>query len=95
MRILYAYHSDDPTEQTGSKLGALSYHGPTQRGARRLYLIERVNLEEPLQRDLHFWDLRNPVVSTTQLTDLSPVHIFNCICDLQSYGFIGTVSEAS
>jgi hypothetical protein len=75
MRILYAYHSDDPTAQTGSKLGALSYHGPTQRGARRLYLIERVNLEEPLQRELHFWDLRNSVVSITQHTDLPPVRI--------------------
>lgn len=70
MRILYAYHSDDPAAQTGSKLGALPYHGPAQRGARRLYLIERLSLEEPLQRDLHIWDLRNPAVSTTQETDL-------------------------
>jgi hypothetical protein len=95
MRILYAYRSDDPTGQMGSKLGALSYHGPTQRGARRLYLIERVNLEEPIQRDLHFWDLRNPVVSTTQQTDLPPVHILNCICDLQTHNFIGPFSGAS
>ncbi|XP_023701917.1 MOXD1 homolog 2 [Cryptotermes secundus] len=63
MRILYAYYNDDPAAHTGSKLGALPYHGPAQRGARRLYLIQRVSLEEPLPRDLHIWDLRNPVVT--------------------------------
>jgi hypothetical protein len=63
MRMLYAYHSDDPASRPGSKLGTLSYHGPIKRGFRSLYLMERVNLEEPLPRDLLIWDLRNPVVS--------------------------------
>ena len=66
MRILYAYHSDDPILRTGTKFGTLSYHGPKQRGSRTLYLVERVNLEKPLPRDLLFWDLLNPVVSKTQ-----------------------------
>jgi hypothetical protein len=66
MRMLYAYHSDDPASRPGSKLGTLSYHGPIQRGFRSLYLMERVNLEEPLPRDLLSWDLRNPVVSNIQ-----------------------------
>jgi hypothetical protein len=72
MRLLYAYYSDDPTPRPGSKLGALSYHGPTQRGFRSLYLMEKVNLEEPLPRDVLFWDLRNPAVSTT-------VHLLICV----------------
>ncbi|GFG39856.1 hypothetical protein Cfor_08836, partial [Coptotermes formosanus] len=63
MRVLYAYHSEDPAPRTGSKLATLLYHGPTQRGFRSLYLLERVNLEEPLPRDLLIWDLRNPMVT--------------------------------
>lgn len=63
MRMLYAYHTDDPASRPGSKLGTLSYHGPIQRGFRSLYLMERVNLEEPVPRDLLSWDLRNPVVT--------------------------------
>lgn len=62
---MYAYHSDDPVPRPGSKLGSLSYHGPTQRGFRSLYLVERVNLGEPLPRDILSWDLRNPMVSKT------------------------------
>jgi len=63
MRLLYAYYSDDPTPRPGSKLGSLSYHGPTQRGFRSLYLMERVNLDTPVPQDLLSWDLRNPAVS--------------------------------
>ncbi|XP_069692739.1 MOXD1 homolog 2-like [Periplaneta americana] len=64
MRLLYAYHSDDPEgPRTGSEMRILSYHGSNQRGARSLYLMERVNLEEPLPRDVLSWDLRNPAVT--------------------------------
>jgi len=66
LRILYAYHIDDPIPLPGTNFGILSYHGPTQRGSRTMYLVERVNLEKPLPRDLLFWDLRNPVVSKAQ-----------------------------
>jgi hypothetical protein len=62
MRVLYAYHSEDPAVRPESKLTTLLYHGPTQRGFRSLYLMERVNLEEPLPRDLLSWDLKNPTV---------------------------------
>ena len=62
MRVLYAYHSEDPTARPESKLATLLYHGPTQRGFRSLYLMERVNLEEPPPRDLLSWDLKNPMV---------------------------------
>jgi hypothetical protein len=62
MRMLYAYHSEDPVPRPSSKLSTLSYHGPTQRGFRSLYLMERVNLEEPVPRDLLSWDLKNPMV---------------------------------
>jgi hypothetical protein len=62
MRVLYAYHTEDPAPRTESKLATLFDHGPTQRGFRSLYLMERVNLEEPLPRDLLIWDLRNPMV---------------------------------
>jgi hypothetical protein len=66
IRILYAYHSDDPVLRPGTKFGTLLHHGPKQRGSRTLYLVERVNLEKPLPRDLLFWDLMNPVVSKAQ-----------------------------
>jgi hypothetical protein len=66
MWILYAYHSDDPFLRPGTKSGALLYHGSANRGSRALYLVERVNLEKPLLRDVLFWDLRNPVVSNAQ-----------------------------
>jgi hypothetical protein len=62
MRVLYAYHSEDPAARPESKLATLLYHGPTQRGFRSLYLMERVNLEEPPPRDLLSWDLKNPMV---------------------------------
>jgi len=63
LRILYAYHSDDPILLPGTNFGTMLYHGTARRGSRTMYLVERVNLEEPLPRDLLFWDLRNPVVS--------------------------------
>jgi hypothetical protein len=63
LRILYAYHSDDPILRPGTKFGTLSYHGAKQRGSQTLHLVERVNLEKPLPRDLLFWDLMNSVVS--------------------------------
>jgi len=62
MRVLYAYHSEDPAAQPESKLAPLLYHGPKQRGFRSLYLMERVNLEEPPPRDHLSWDLKNPMV---------------------------------
>jgi len=62
MRVLYAYHSEDPAARPDSKLATVLYHGPTQRGFRSLYLMERVNLEEPPPRDLLIWDLKNPMV---------------------------------
>jgi len=66
LRVLYAYHSDDPILRPGTNFGTLSYHGTAQRGSRTMYLVERVNLEKPLPRDLLFWDLRIPVVSKAQ-----------------------------
>jgi len=63
MRVLYAYHNEDPAARPESKLATLLYHGPTQRGFRSLYLMERVNLEEPPPRDLLSWDLKNPMVN--------------------------------
>jgi len=69
MRVLYAYHSEDPTARPESKLATLLYHGPTQRGFRSLYLMERVNLEEPPPRDLLSWDLKNPMVALSASED--------------------------
>jgi hypothetical protein len=66
MRIIYAYHSDDPILRPGTSFGTVSYHGPTQRGSRILYLVERLNLEKPLLIDVLVWDLINPVVSKEQ-----------------------------
>ncbi|GFG39853.1 hypothetical protein Cfor_08833, partial [Coptotermes formosanus] len=69
VRLLYAYHSDDPILRPETKFGTLSYHGPTKRGSRTLYLVERIDLKKPLPRDLLFWDLRNPVVTLPALEE--------------------------
>jgi len=74
LRILYAYHSDDPILRTGTKFGTLSYHGTAQRGFRTMYLMERINLEKPVPRDLLFWDLKNPVVSTLKFYQFREIH---------------------
>lgn len=57
VRMLYAYHDRDP--MAGEPL---PYHG-SQRGARSVFLLERVPREDALPRDTLTWDLRNPAVS--------------------------------
>ncbi|XP_071438873.1 MOXD1 homolog 2 [Hetaerina americana] len=58
MRVIYAYHDEDPVDGSG-----LLYHGSSRRGSRSLYLVERVNQDSLLHTEgLRHWDLRNPSV---------------------------------
>ncbi|XP_034251618.1 MOXD1 homolog 2 [Thrips palmi] len=63
VRMLYAYHDRDPV---GSE--PLPYHG-SQRGARSVFLLERVPREDALPRDTLTWDLRNPAVPLPNTED--------------------------
>ncbi|GLG93580.1 Protein of unknown function [Gryllus bimaculatus] len=56
MRLLFAYHADEPSSESEP----LPYHGPTQRGARSMFLLQRSAPRQPLPSDLMAWELRNP-----------------------------------
>ncbi|XP_069693146.1 MOXD1 homolog 2-like [Periplaneta americana] len=65
MRMLFSYHSSDPT----GGLGSLPYHGPMYRGTRSLYLMEKLQLEERLPENVLSWELRNPTMKMSGADD--------------------------
>ncbi|XP_023703480.2 MOXD1 homolog 2 [Cryptotermes secundus] len=62
MRVLFSYHDTEPPGQYSN--GPLPYHGSAHRGARSLYLTERLNMEETSPEETYTWDLVNEVSVT-------------------------------
>ncbi|XP_023242126.1 DBH-like monooxygenase protein 1 [Centruroides sculpturatus] len=65
MRLIYAYSHQNP-----NSIDAVSYHGPTTRGTKSVFLKEEVEhkfTEKP--EDIYHWDVRSPNVTIPEGSD--------------------------
>ena len=66
VRVIWAYHPDDPTSED-----AIAYHGNSRRGTKSLYLIQHTPMTPPaMPNDTTTLDFLNPNVRFTLAVEL-------------------------